>query len=80
LSWNHSVSNNTQIATSIYERWSHVILTPSDDPLAAIAGNERTLWTSGLKSDVTRFSGRHTLKAGIDLVLLKPDETLDLRQ
>src|SRR4030095_3161735 len=28
------------------------------------------------KSDLTRFFGRHTMKAGIDLVLLRPDENL----
>jgi len=76
LSWNHTVSNDMQITTSLYQRWSHMILTPSNDPLAAVASNERTLWTSGLKSDLTRFFGRHTLKVGLDLVLLKPDEKL----
>src|SRR5438552_12145367 len=35
LSWNHTVSNDMQITTSLYQRWSHMILTPSNDPLAA---------------------------------------------
>jgi outer membrane receptor protein involved in Fe transport len=76
LTWSHTISSNTLLTTSAYQRWSRTILLPAYDPLASVAQNERTLFTTGLKSDVTRFSGRHTVKAGIDLVLLRPDESL----
>ena len=35
---------------------------------------DRKLGTFGLKTDVTRLVGRHTMKAGVDLVMLQPDE------
>jgi hypothetical protein len=76
LTWNHSFSRNTLLTTSAYERWSRIQLFPADDPLAAYAQNDRKLLTIGVKSDLTRFFGRHTVKAGIDLVLLRPDENL----
>ncbi len=37
---------------------------------------ERELATVGGKVDVTRLAGRHAIKAGLDAVSLRPDETL----
>jgi outer membrane receptor protein involved in Fe transport len=48
----------------------------SVDGYGAVTDAERSLRTFGIKSDVTRFHGRHTVKGGIDLVLLRPREDL----
>src|SRR5439155_21088514 len=55
---------------------SHMLLLPAKDRLVTAARNERTLFTNGIKSDLTRFFGRHTVKVGIDVVLLHPDEDM----
>jgi len=76
LTWGRTISNKTLLTTSFYQRWSRAELLPANDPLASSAGNERKVFTEGLKSDLTHFLGRHTLKGGVDLVLLRPDENL----
>ena len=76
FTWGHILSNDTLFNASFYQRWSRSRLLPSAEPLAATARSERTLHTTGIKSDLTRFLGRHTLKGGLDLVLLRPDEEL----
>lgn len=76
VTWSHTISNDTLLNTSFYQRWSRSLLLPADDPLAAAARNERTLLTTGLKSDLTRFFGSHTIKGGVDLVLLRPNESM----
>ena len=76
LTWDHVISNDSLLHTSLYQRWSHSLLLPAVDPLAATARSERSVNTIGLKSDLTRFQGRHTLKGGVDLVLLRPQEEL----
>jgi outer membrane receptor for ferrienterochelin and colicins len=64
------------VSTSFYQRWSRARLFPAEGPLTARAQLERSLVTLGVKSDATRFVGRHALKAGIDVVRLRPRETL----
>src|SRR5437667_385935 len=76
LTWNHTASDRTFFTTSLYQRWSRMTLLPANDALAAVASNERSLSTIGLKSDVTRLIGSHTLKGGIDLTILRPEENL----
>jgi len=76
LTWTRAISKNASLTTSFYQRYSHAQLLPADDPLASFAANERSLFTGGLKSDFTRFFARHVLKGGIDLVMLRPDETM----
>jgi len=76
LTWNHAASDRGFVTTSLYQRWSRMSLLPAYDPLAAFARNERTLSTAGFKTDVTRFAGSHTVKAGLDLTLLRPNENL----
>ena len=76
FTWGHIISKDALLNTSFYQRWSHSLLLPAVDPLAATARSERTLNTTGVKSDLTRFQGRHTLKGGLDLVLLRPEEQL----
>jgi len=76
LTWSHAFSANSWLASSLYERWSRTRLFPASDPLASFAQNDRKLLTAGFKSDLTQFRGRHTIKSGVDLVLLRPDENL----
>ncbi|OFW10492.1 MAG: hypothetical protein A3G20_07860 [Acidobacteria bacterium RIFCSPLOWO2_12_FULL_59_11] len=79
FTWDRILSKDSLLHTSFYQRWSRSLLLPAverPEQLAAIARSERTLQTFGLKSDLTRFVGRHTLKGGLDLVLLRPEEEL----
>ena len=76
LSWSHATSGNALLTTSLYERWSQVSFDQTGEPLASIAENDRTLWTTGIKSDLTVLRGRHTIKGGLDLVRLRPEESL----
>ena len=77
LSWNHVRSSDLVMETAFYQRWSKVRQLPETiDPYGAQTNAERTLGTFGIKSDMTRFSGRHALKGGVDLVMLRPQEDL----
>ena len=77
LSWDHVHSTRTVMRTAFYQKWSSVHQFPDTiDPYGAQTDAERTLGTFGIKSDITRFHGRHTVKGGIDLVLLRPREDL----
>jgi outer membrane receptor protein involved in Fe transport len=77
LSWDHIHSSNTMMRTAFYQKWSSVHQFPeSVDGYGAVTDAERTLRTFGIKSDVTRVHGRHTVKGGIDLVRLRPREDL----
>src|SRR5688572_1681881 len=75
-SWDHFPSGNTLIQTAFYQKWSRSELLPNADPYGAKAETERRLNTFGIKSDATSFTGRHSVKAGVDLVLVRPDEQL----
>ena len=77
LSWGHIHSTSTLMQTALYQKWSTVHQFPETvDEYGAQTDAERTLGTLGIKSDITRFYGRHTVKGGIDLVLLRPREDL----
>jgi hypothetical protein len=76
LGWTRPLSSELLLETSFYQRWSRSHLMPGTCPLTALADVDRELWTVGGKADVTRFSGRHTVKAGLDGVWLRPDEQL----
>jgi outer membrane receptor protein involved in Fe transport len=77
LSWSHTRSAETVLQTSFYQRWSRVHQFPEAvDPFGAVTDAERSLATFGVKSDLTRFLGRHTFKGGADLVVLRPREEL----
>ena len=75
VGWTRATSELTVDAT-FYQRWSRSELLPAADPLAAHASLTRELGTIGGKVDVTRFIGRHSIKAGVDAVQLRPDEAL----
>ncbi|MBI3895075.1 MAG: TonB-dependent receptor [Acidobacteria bacterium] len=74
LSWDHLRSADTLLHTAFYQRRSRIRMLPNADPYGAKLDAERMLGTFGIKSDLTRFLGKHTLKGGVDLVLLRPDE------
>jgi outer membrane receptor protein involved in Fe transport len=76
LSWDHVLSPTTLVQSALYQKWSKVRMLPNADVYGAQVDSDRTLDTFGIKTDVTRFLGRHTMKAGLDLVLLRPDEDL----
>jgi len=74
-SWGRVHSARTVMRTAAYQKWSTVHQFPDTiDQYGAQTDAERTLATVGAKSDVTHLSGRHTMKGGIDLVLLRPRE------
>lgn len=75
VGWNLASTHQT-IAASFYERWSHLDLSPAIGPLTASAALERMLTTIGGKVDITRLAGAHSIKAGLDAVRLRPDETI----
>ena len=77
LSWGRVHSAKAVTRTAIYQKWSEVHQFPDTiDRYGAQTDAERTLGTFGVKSDITRLSGRHTIKGGVDLVLLRPREDL----
>ena len=77
VSWGHVPSTRTVMRTAFYQKWSGVHQFPDTiDPYGAQTDAERTLHTFGAKSDVTRLSGRHTIKGGVEFVLLSPHEDL----
>lgn len=79
LTWDRIFSKNAMLATSIYQRWTSSKLLPSLDPASVQARATRGFLTAGLKSDYTRFFGsRHTLKTGLDLMLLRLREEFAL--
>jgi outer membrane receptor protein involved in Fe transport len=77
LSWNHARPSDVVMQTSVYQRWSTVRQLPETiDRYGAQTDTERALQTFGIKSDLTRVAGRHALKGGVDLVVLRPREEL----
>lgn len=77
LSWDHVHSPNLVVHTAAYQRWSSVGQLPEAiDQYGVQTNAERTLRTLGVKTDVTHVAGRHVLKGGVDLVLLRPHEDL----
>jgi outer membrane receptor protein involved in Fe transport len=77
LSWDHIHSDSTLMRTAVYQKRSSVRQFPDTvDQFGARTDAKRTLDTVGVKGDITRLSGRHTVKAGVDLVMLRPNEDL----
>ena len=74
--WTHAWSN-TVVDGSAYARQSRLRLFPAAGPLTAHGSLRRELRTTGAKADVTRVSGRHIVKVGLDAVSLRPHEDLD---
>jgi outer membrane receptor for ferrienterochelin and colicins len=76
LGWTRAASSDLLLGASVYQRWSRAQLLPAAGPLTARARLNRELFTAGTKLDATRFAGRHTVKAGVDGVALRPREAL----
>jgi outer membrane receptor protein involved in Fe transport len=76
FSWDHVHSPATLLHSAFYQKRSRVRLLPNPDQFGAKLDASRTLDTVGIKMDLTRFLGRHTVKGGLDLVFLRPNETL----
>jgi outer membrane receptor protein involved in Fe transport len=74
LSWDHIRSADTLIHMALYQRYSRVRALPNADPYGAKLDSTRTLNTNGIKTDYSRYFRGHALKAGVDLVLLRPEE------
>jgi outer membrane receptor protein involved in Fe transport len=75
LSWDRVQSASTVVRTALYQKWSTVRQFPDTiDRYGAQTDARRMLGTFGIKGDITRLSGRHTVKGGVDLVLLRPTE------
>jgi len=75
LSWDHVGSSEAVMQATLYQRWSRVQQLPENiDRYGTQTDAERTLDTVGVKSDVTRLYGRHAVKGGVDLALLRPRE------
>jgi TonB-dependent receptor-like protein/carboxypeptidase family protein len=74
--WTRAWSTSV-IDAAAYQRWSRLDLYPAAGPLAAHASLTRDVLTVGAKADVTRISGVHTFKVGLDAVALRPQEELD---
>ena len=72
LSWEHLFNSSSAISTSFYERLAGARLVPTSDSLSIQAGGLRNDITVGAKSDYSLYlSSRQTIKAGIDLMLLR---------
>ncbi|HEY7546533.1 MAG TPA: TonB-dependent receptor, partial [Blastocatellia bacterium] len=72
LSWEHIFSEKSAVSSSLYERFASARLLPTSDPTSIQAGGLRQDVTLGAKSDYWLYANsRHSIKAGIDLMLLR---------
>ncbi len=75
LSWLHSFSPDTLISTSLYERTGSDRALPTSDPDTPVSIASRVPLTLGIKSDLSYYWHGHFLKAGLDLVRLRENES-----
>ena len=83
LSWDHTFSATSALATSLYERQVSSRLVPTTDPYSIEAGGLRIDTTVGVKTDYSLYLGsRHNIKAGIDVMSLnlREDFAFDPRE
>lgn len=74
--WDRVVSPRTTTHIAFYQRLSRTKLFPSFDPRSVWAQYSRRLDTLGVKADVAYVSSPHGMKMGVDVVSLRPRETL----
>jgi len=74
--WTRVWSSRMLLHTSVYERWSRAQLFPASGPLTAVASADRRLLTLGAKADFSVSTSAHSIKAGVDVVRLRPFEQL----
>jgi outer membrane receptor protein involved in Fe transport len=75
LTWLHTFSPETLLSTSIYERTGSDRVLPTTDPITPLSIASRAPLTLGIKSDLSHFWRGHFIKAGVDLVRLREDES-----
>jgi TonB dependent receptor/Carboxypeptidase regulatory-like domain len=75
LSWLHTLSPESLINTSIYERTSSDRVLPTSDPDTPLSIASRAPLTLGIKSDATNIWHGHVLKAGIDVSSIRELES-----
>jgi len=75
LTWLHTFSPETLISTSLYERSGSDRVLPTTDPITPFSMASRSPLTLGIKSDLSHYWHGHFLKAGIDLVRLRENES-----
>lgn len=83
FTWDHVVSANGLLRTSLYGRLAQAKLLPTTDPFSIQARSLRADITLGAKSDYTQSIGRrHLLKLGVDTtwLRLREDFLFDPRQ
>jgi hypothetical protein len=75
LSWYHTFSPETLLATSLYERIGSDRVLPTSDPDTPLSSASRAPLTLGVKSDLSHVWHGHVIKAGVDLVRLRELES-----
>ncbi|MCU1307919.1 MAG: hypothetical protein JWN45_2614 [Acidobacteriaceae bacterium] len=75
LNWLHTVSSETLITTSLYERTSSDRVLPTTDPITPFSKASRSPLALGIKSDLAHYWKGHFFKAGVDLARLREDES-----
>jgi hypothetical protein len=75
LGWLHTFSPDTVLSTSFYERIGSDRVLPTTDPVTPYSSASRAPFTLGVKSDLSHLWHGHVLKAGVDLVSLREQES-----
>ncbi len=75
LNWLHTFSPQTLLSTSLYQRTGSDRVLPTTDPDTPYSVASRAPLTLGLKSDLSHSQHGHVLKAGVDLVRLREQES-----
>jgi hypothetical protein len=75
LTWMHSFSPRTLLATSLYERIGSDHVLPTTDPITPLSIASRSTLTVGIKSDLSRVWHSHVFKGGVDLLRLRESES-----
>mgnify|MGYP000198978164 CR=1 FL=1 len=76
--WERLLSPRTEMRTALYQRFSRTKLLPSLDSRSLRTWFTRRLDTLGVKADAQRVISSHVLRAGFDVVSLRPHEILSL--
>jgi hypothetical protein len=75
LTWLHTFSSETLLATSVYERTGSDRVLPTTDPITPVSVASRAPLTLGIKTDLSTAWHGHYFKGGIDLVRLREKES-----
>jgi TonB-dependent receptor-like protein/carboxypeptidase family protein len=75
LTWGHTFSANTVLASSIYQRIGSDHILPTSDPDTPLSIGSRSTLTVGAKSDLIHLWHGHVIKAGADLTRLRELES-----